>query len=65
MAPKNRVNAKKIENFCHQIIQSQLSMTSRLKQGVLNIGKRAGTKILEKGLDIAKFGFNLFSMSKT
>lgn len=40
-------------------------MTGRLKRGVLNIGKRAGTKILEKGLDIAKFGFNLFSMSKT
>ena len=38
-------------------------MTSRLKQSVLNIGKRAGTKILEHGLGLASFGLSLFSMN--
>ncbi len=39
-------------------------MTSRLKQGVVSLGVRTGTKLFEKGKDIAKFGFNLFSTKK-
>ena len=42
------------------MIQSQLSITKRLKQGFVDFGVRQGTKILSKGVNIAKFGFNLF-----
>ena len=40
-------------------------MTSRLKQGVVSLGVRTGTKLIEKGKDFAKFGFNLFSSKQT
>jgi len=40
-------------------------MTSRLKQGVVSLGVRTGTKLFEKGKDFAKFGFNLFASKQT
>jgi len=60
LAPHDAENIARVERFCHAIIENQLSMSSRLKQGVL----KTGTKIFEKGVSIAKFGLNLFSSKK-
>ena len=63
-APQKRTNAKQIELFCHQVIQGELSMTSRFTRGVFDAGVRTGSVILNKGASIARFATNLFSSKK-
>ena len=58
--PPAEENAQKVSQICKAVIQSQLSITKRLKQGFVDFGVRQGTKILSKGVNIAKFGLNLF-----
>lgn len=38
MAPRDVHNARKVRVFCQQILQSQLSITRRLKDGMMKTG---------------------------